>query len=188
LAVFNETRHDGGRGLSVRLREWIETFGALHEKARRARLKGKELAAYHEARHDLGALLLAAQRLSVSPGETAREALRVARSLLLDLGFDPRPVGAMTLDISTGGFSSLLHSAPRVGERLDFSLALGDGPVRGRARITSAFDQGVSFRVSFAFERLSSMDAKRIESEVLDAALEQLLNLVEHLERGDDRG
>jgi hypothetical protein len=188
LGSLHETGHDVGREYSVRLREWIERFRALHEKARHARLKGKELAAYREARHDLAALLLAAQRLSISPGESARGTLRVARPLLLDLAFAPRPVGAMTLDISAGGFSSLLHSAPRVGETLDFSLTLGDGPLRGRARITNVLDQGVSYRVSFSFERLSTVDAERIESEVLGAALEQLLNLVERLERGDGRG
>ena len=90
----------------MRLREWIETFRFLHEKARRGRLRGKELAKYREARDDLAALLLAAQRLSFRPGETAREALRVARALPLDVRLSPRPLRAVTLDISTGGFSS----------------------------------------------------------------------------------
>ena len=172
----------------MRLREWIETFRFLHEKARRGRLRGKELAKYREARDDLAALLLAAQRLSFRPGETAREALRVARALPLDVRLSPRPLRAVTLDISTGGFSSFLQRAPRPGKRLEFSLALGDGPVRGRARVASVFDQGDAFRVSFSFEELSSSDAERIESEVLDVALEQLVRLVEHLERSDEHG
>ena len=75
----------------MRLREWIAAFRWLHEKARRGALAGDEVSAYHEAREDLAHMLLAAQRLTLMPGETAREALRVVRLLPLELGLQAGP-------------------------------------------------------------------------------------------------
>ena len=165
----------------MRLREWIVALRSLHEKARQDSLTRAETTAYREAREELAAMLLAAQRLSLKPGETAREALRVVRTLPLELSSTADPVSAVTLDISVGGFSALLESAPRAGERLEFSLQLGGGPILGHARVASVFDQGEGFRVSFSVEGSSPADAERMTSEVLDAALEKLGDLTEQI-------
>ncbi len=164
----------------MRLREWIAAFRFLHEKARRGSLAVFEDGAYREAREDLAAMLLAAQRLSLNPNDTAREALRVVRPLPLDLRLAAGPVQAQTLDISTGGFSSIIDRAPQPDEVVACSLRLSSGPLLGSARVTSILDQGGTFRVSFRLEALSPADRERLGSEVMDAALEQLANLVEH--------
>ena len=67
------------------LTEWLLTFRQLHEKARRGQLRDAELARYRAGRDELARALLAAQRLQLKPGETPRQALRVARALQLDL-------------------------------------------------------------------------------------------------------
>ena len=164
----------------MRLREWIAAFRFLHEKARRDSLTALEEGAYREARDDLAAMLLAAQRLSLNPNDTAREALRVVRALPLDLRLAAGPVRAQTLDISTGGFSSIIDRAPQQDEVVACSLRLSSGPLLGSARVTSILDQGGTFRVSFRLEALSRADRERLGTEVMDAALEQLANLVEH--------
>lgn len=164
----------------MRLREWIAAFRFLHEKARRASLTAEEDKAYREAREDLAAMLLAAQRLSLVPGDTARGALRVVRALPLDLRLATGPIRAETLDISTGGFSSIIGRAPQTAEVVACSLQLSSGPLLGSARVTSILDLGGTFRISFTFEGLSPPEREKLGSEVMDAALEQLANLVEH--------
>jgi hypothetical protein len=164
----------------VRLRAWIAGFRWLHEKARREPLTAEEAEAYREAREDMAAMLLAAQRLTLAPGEIARDALRVVRQLPVWLQLITGKMRAEALDISTGGFSALLDRPFPPAETITFSLLLGDGPLSGRARVASSHEQGKSYRISFRFEDLSPADAERMGSEVLDAALEHLAAIVEH--------
>src|SRR5260370_34398057 len=140
----------------MRLREWIAAFRYLHEKARRGSLAVFEDGAYREAREDLAAMLRAAQRLSLNPNDTAREALRVVRPLPLDLRLAAGPVQAQTLDISTGGFSSIIERAPQPDEGVAFSLRLSSGPLLGRAPRTRILDQGGHLRVSVGLVPLSA--------------------------------
>ncbi|MCA1828656.1 MAG: PilZ domain-containing protein [Myxococcales bacterium] len=163
----------------MRLRAWIAGFRWLHEKARGGALPPEEAQAYQEAREDLAAMLVAAQRLTLNPGQTAREALRVVRILPLELHHATGPVRAETLDISTGGFSAVLSRAMQPDEAVEFSLRIGTGPVRGRAKVANIQQQGAAIRVSFRIEGLSPADVERMGSEVMDAALEQLAILVE---------
>jgi len=158
---------------SVRLREWIETFRFLHEKARAGRLAEGEVAAYHELREDFAALLLAAQCLTVAPGQTARGALRAVRPLPLELTLASGQQRTATLDISAGGFSTFLPVPVRSGELISFTLGLSSGVLRGPARAMSIMDEGTSWRVSFKLEGVSGDDSERMETEVLDAALQQ---------------
>ena len=124
-------------------------------------------------------MLVAAQRLTLNPGQTAREALRVIRILPLELQLAGGLARAETLDISTGGFSSVLYRALQPEETVGFSLHLASGPVKGRSRVASIQQQGAAIRVSFRMEGLSPADVERMGSEVMDAALEQLATLVE---------
>lgn len=157
----------------MRLREWIETFRFLHEKARNGRLAGTEVAAYHELREDFARLLLAAQCLTVAPGQTARGALRAVRPLALELQLASGVTRAATLDLSAGGFSTYVPVALSAGEHVSFTLGLASGELRGRARVVNAADEGTAYRISFALEGISRSEVERMETEVLDAALQQ---------------
>ena len=163
----------------MRLRAWISEFRWLHEKARKGALPAEEAQAYQEAREDLAAMLVAAQRLTLNPGQTAREALRVVRILPLELQLAAGQVRGETLDISTGGFSSILSRAVQPGEPIDFSLQLASGPLKGRATVASLQQHGGAIRASFKLEGISPADLERMGTEVMDAALEQLVTLVE---------
>jgi hypothetical protein len=158
----------------VRLREWIETFRFLHEKARSGRLAEAEVAAYHELREDFASLLLAAQCLTVAPGQTARGALRAVRPLSLELtAVASGTQRTATLDLSAGGFSTFVPVPLGAGELVGFSLGLSSGALRGRARVVNILDEGTSYRVSFKLDGVSHADSERMETEVLDAALQQ---------------
>ena len=142
-------------------------------------LPPEESQAYFEAREDLAAMLVAAQRLTLNPGQTAREALRVVRPLPLELKLPAGPARGESLDISTGGFSSVLGRALQPGEAVAFTLTLATGPLHGRARVASIQQVGASIRVSFKLEGASPQDVERMGTEVIDAALEQLASLIE---------
>jgi len=165
----------------VRLRAWLAGFRWLHEKARRGPLPPEEVEAYREARDDLAAMLVAAQRLTLNPNQAAREALRVVRILPLELELGTGPARGETLDISTGGFSSVLKRALQPDEMIGFTLHLGNGPLRGRARVASVLQQETSIRVSFRLEGASPAAVELLATEVMDAALEQFANLVEQV-------
>ena len=159
----------------VSLAEWIQAFRELHEKARRAQLSKQEEVAYRAGRDELARALLAAQRLTVKPGETPRQSLRVARALQVDLDLLTSSARAITIDLSTGGFSCLLAKQLPPGDEVGFSLRIpASEPLAGRVRVTDVKAQQGNVRVSFQFLGLEAADRERMELFVFDAVLAQL--------------
>ncbi len=166
----------------MRLRAWIAAFRWLHEKARKNALAPEEATAYAEAREDVAAMMVAAQRLTLNPGQTTREAMRVVRQLPLELQLaSGAKVRGQTLDISTGGFSAVLTRAFQPGERVEFAVTLGSGLLTGHAIVASIHQQEASLRVSFKLDGVPRSDVDRLGTEVIDAALEQLALIAEAL-------
>jgi hypothetical protein len=157
------------------LAEWLTTFRDLHEKARRNQLGPRESAVYRAGREELARALLAAQRLTVKPGETPRQALRVSRALQLELDLPTTHLKAVTLDISTGGFSTLLSKAPSLGDEVHFSIRMPAAePFTGSCRITDVKAQTGNVRVAAQFVGLSPEARERVEIFVFDTVLAQL--------------
>jgi PilZ domain len=157
------------------LAEWLQAFRQLHERARRGPLPERDLETYRAGRDELARALLAAQRLTVRPGETARRSLRVARALQLDLDLVTSRERAVTIDLSTGGFSCLLARALPVGDEYTFSLRLpASDPLVGRTRVQDQKVLPGNVRVSFAFVNQSEAEKERIEMFVFDTVLAQL--------------
>lgn len=157
------------------LSEWLLAFRQMHEKARRGELKRSELEAYRAGRDELARALLAAQRLALRPGETPRRALRVARALQVDLDLVTSHERAVSIDISTGGFSCLLAKGPPLGDEVGFSIRLPASELLvGRARVQNVFVLPGNVRVSFSFVNQSEADKDRIEMFVFDSVLAQL--------------
>jgi hypothetical protein len=157
------------------LAQWLLEFRALHERARRGQLRDADAARYRAARDELARALLGAQRLGLKPGETPRRALRVARALQADLDLPTSHVRAMTIDISTGGFSCLLSRAPPLGDDIRFTLRLpGAEPLSGKARVQDARPREGNVRVAFMFTSLSEAEHERMEMFVFDTVLAQL--------------
>jgi hypothetical protein len=157
------------------LAQWLLEFRQLHEKARRGQLGDRELQLYRNGRDELARALLAAQRLTLRPGETPRRALRVGRALQVDLDLVTSRERAVTIDLSTGGFSCLLAKAPPVGDEVGFSLRLpAADPLAGRARVTDVRVLPGNVRVSFQFTGQAEADKERLELFVFDTVLAQL--------------
>ena len=163
----------------MRLREWIAGFRQLHERAKSSGLSADESRAYSEGRDDLAAMLVAAQRLTLGPGETPREVLRVVRSLPVEVRSGERAVQAMTLDISRGGFSAMVPQPPEPGKTTSFTIRLATGEISGQARVANVLYVDGAFRVSFKFQGIGGAELERMNSEVLDGALEQLGKLID---------
>jgi hypothetical protein len=157
------------------LAQWLLEFRQLHEKARRGQLSERELQLYRNGRDELARALLAAQRLTLRPGETPRRALRVGRALQVDLDLVTSRERAVTIDLSTGGFSCLLAKGPPVGDEVGFSLRLPAAePLAGRARVTDVRVLPGNVRVSFQFVGQAEADKERLELFVFDTVLAQL--------------
>jgi serine/threonine protein kinase len=164
---------------AVLTREWIVAFRALHEQAQAGKLNALEAARYDREREALSSALLAAQRLTLKPGTCQRRSLRLAKELPVELDGGPLPESTRTLDLTVGGFAVLLEQPPRVGDCVDFTLALPVGLLSGRARVANLQRKGKPFRVGFTFEDLSSEDASRIDQEVFNG----VFSLVERQRR-----
>jgi hypothetical protein len=157
------------------LAEWLKDFRELHERARKGQLTKAEESIYKGGRDELARALLSAQRLTVKPGETPRQALRVARALQVDLDLLTSSARAITVDLSTGGFSCLLAKSPPLGDEVGFSLRVpGAEPLAGKARVADVKPQQGNVRVSFQFSGLDPSDRERMELFVFDTVLAQL--------------
>ena len=157
------------------LAEWLLAFRQMHEKARRGQLQDRDLDTYRAGRDELARALLAAQRLALRPGETPRRALRVARALQVDLDLVTSRERAVTIDLSTGGFSCLLTKGPPVGEEVGYALRLpATEALSGRARVQDVKVLPGNVRVSFSFTGQGVAERERVEMFVFDTVLAQL--------------
>ena len=155
---------------------WFNEFRYLHEKAKKKDLNDSEKQLYAASREQFARALTAAQGLTLKPGESARQAFRVAQVMQVELTFGSGMVRAVTQDISRGGMSVTIAQNPDPKELVGFSLRMpgGASPLVGRAKAVSAKKQPGNYRVSFAFEGLPEADQERLEMVMFDAALSRI--------------
>jgi hypothetical protein len=154
----------------VRLRE-------LNEKRKHNQLTADERTAYEALRDDFARAFVRANRITLRPGQTSRQVLRVACAIQLELSLAARVHKTITLDISTQGLAALIGESVAVGAPCDFVLRTKPDPIRGLGRVVGCARYGSgssSFRVSLAIDVLSQAQAERLELIVLDTALAAL--------------
>jgi hypothetical protein len=152
--------------------DWVKNFREQHERARRGSLKPGEEDGYYAAREELARAMLAAQRLSLKPGEKPRHKLRVARALQIDLEFEGSSHRSVTLDVSVGGVSMVLAGSPGLGNTVKATLRLpASGPLVCRLRISDVKPQDGSVRIAASFVDLPAADMERLELFIIDAVL-----------------
>jgi hypothetical protein len=159
----------------VDLQHWLTTFRELHEKARNGALAGAEVRDYQERRRELAHAMLAAQDLTRPPGHAPRQSMRVARALQVELQTSSGRERLTTFDISVGGFSAPMASAPVLGASLAATVRLPGGvdPLQATVKVVGAQAQSGSVRVSFSFAKLEGADAERLEFALIDMVLAQ---------------
>jgi hypothetical protein len=156
--------------MPIRLKHWLSEFCAWHEQYRKGELPAEVLEQYQQARADLGETLVLAQRLEIRAGG-ARQALRVARAIPVELDLRSGKTMALTQDISVSGLSALVGDAPPVGTQLAFRMKLGRdvAVISGRCRVVAAIPVPGSVRKAVTFEEISDDARLRIENLVIDA-------------------
>jgi hypothetical protein len=157
------------------LAQWVAAFKALHEKAKRGELDGVEEQDYKARRESLAKAFVSAQRLTRKPDQAARQALRLALVLQIDLESRVRMERLATSELSLGGFSARMARAPGPDEELTATLRLpGFEPVVARARVAGVKAQPGFVLVSFSFIKLDGAPAERLEMAVFDHVLAQI--------------
>jgi hypothetical protein len=154
---------------------WFEGFSALHQRAKRGELSADGRAEYQRSRDELAEAMLLAQQISPHPGSGQRRSLRVAQALPVEIQTPAGRVLAVTLDLSTGGFSTIVSEAPEMGTKIGFRLRLGRGyePVTGSGQVVNAVPQNGSVRMGVAFDEMAPADRDRLGFVIVDAVLKQ---------------
>ncbi|HEX9402248.1 MAG TPA: PilZ domain-containing protein [Anaeromyxobacter sp.] len=157
------------------LADWLRLFRTLHERAKKGELAGTDADDYRAGCDELARALIAAQRLTLKPGEMPRHALRVARALQVTLETPLSSIRAMTIDVCVGGFSVLLAKPPPPNEEQTATLRIPGGePTVTTVLPGETKQQPGTVRVSFTFKKLPDDAKQRLELLVIDTALSQL--------------
>ncbi len=165
--------------MEITLPEWIDALRALHERARAGQLDASALRAYRASRADLESVLLCAQQIARDFRHAPRRSIRMAYALQIDLTLETGRARAVTLDISRGGFSVLLHAPPEVDDVVEFSLRLpGAEYVEGTARARAVVAKEGCARCSFSFEAIEGDGEERLAVFLFDAVLPHLSTAV----------
>jgi hypothetical protein len=124
-----------------------------------------------QARADLGAMLVLAQRLEIRANDGARQAVRVARAVPIEFDLRNGKASSLTQDLSVSGLSALVGEAPAVGTLASFRLKLSRDtqPILGCCRVVANIPLRGSVRMAATFEELAQDGRSRIETLVYDA-------------------
>lgn len=158
--------------------DFLREFRTLHEKYKSGAITPAERAQYERGRVQLNSIVMVSQALGHT-GRTLRATLRMAKVLKVEIRPENgTPMKASTINLSTGGFASLLPMGLRVGQAADFTLFLPTGagrtsPMVGRIKVASSRPQTSTFRVSFRFEPLEPAAKDMLDVALIDAVLER---------------
>jgi len=166
--------------VATRLTYWLSQFCSWHDKFKSGTLEVNLLPAYMQARADLGATLVLAQRLEIRANDNARQAVRVARAVPVEFDLEKGKASSLTQDISVSGLSALVGEGPAVGTIAPFRLKLGRDtqPVVGRCRVVANIPLRGSVRMAVTFEDLAPDARGRIETLVYDAICAEIRVMV----------
>jgi hypothetical protein len=153
---------------------WLAQFKKLHARARKDALSAAERSDYAIARNSFARALLGAQGRAVESGDEPMALLRVLQAVPVELDLAVGRRRALTADVGASGFTALLGEAPRLGEKVGFSMRLPGLVIVGRAEVTENRRQGAHERVLFRYVDLPDESRERLEAQVLDFALEGL--------------
>jgi hypothetical protein len=157
--------------VATRLTNWLSAFCSWHAQFKSGSLGADELPAYLQARADLGAILVLAQRLEIRANDGARQAVRVARAVPVEFDLHNGKASSLTQDISVTGLSALVGEGTTVGTSVPFRLKLGRDipPIAGFSRVVANIPVHGSVRMAATFQELSAEGRSRIETLVFDA-------------------
>jgi hypothetical protein len=160
----------------MELRLWIAGFRALHDRARKGDLSSEERRQYLAQRDELAKAMCSAQRLTAPPGQTPRQAMRVARAMQVDLELPEGRQRLMTMNVSIGGFAALMpKELDKKSAPIGFSMRLpgSPDPLLGRVRVADIQKRTGNVLISFAFNEMGAAEQERLELVLFDSVLQQ---------------
>jgi hypothetical protein len=160
----------------VAIGNFIQLLVDLRLKEKTAALSVAERRDLEEAKERFARSVCASQNLLLRAGDRPRSAFRVSVLFAVEINLDASTGPSeqtITLDVSRGGFSTLLSHVPAVSSEGSFTMALTSGDaVWGRAVVVGVTEKK---RVSFAFRDLAQPDEARLEDALFDAILPRFL-------------
>ncbi len=151
---------------------FIQILMDLRKKQRAVGLTDAERRDIEDAKNKFARFVCSSQNLVLKPDDRPRTAFRVTALFPVEVVLESTPgptEQTITLDISRGGFSTLLSKAPKVGAEGVFRMDLGaEGLLTGRVAVVGATEKK---RVSLAFRGLAPPDEARLEDAIIDAVL-----------------
>ncbi len=154
------------------LGEWLMAFRKLHAKASKAQLSASDGVSYYRGRNELAKLLFGLQQLLLHSGQVPRQWIRIAHPVPVEVGFANVRIQGLTIDLSLGGFGTLLTKEPTLNELVRFTLKLpGAAPLEGQARVVEVKASDVGYRTAFTFQALPEPDRERLELFIFDIVL-----------------
>jgi hypothetical protein len=104
--------------------EGLHRFLGLHDQAGRAPLDEHDRRLYEDAKERLATAICDAQRIDIPPGTSARSLFRVLVLFYVELAIHGRVQKSATMEVWTGGFSTIISGAPPAGTEIPFRLRL----------------------------------------------------------------
>lgn len=144
--------------------EWMQTFKAVHDAAKKNGSNDRHRA----MKEELARSLVQAQGLTVGEGQSPRKTFRIAQAWQVELNSMYK---CLTRDVSGGGFSALVPTNLSVGDEVKFSMRIGGEPVNGSATVVAAIKQPGNSKVSFAISSMPTADAERFENAIFDSVV-----------------
>ena len=154
---------------------WIANFRHLHAQAKARALPGAHRAEYVRSREEFAHVVTTSQNLAVQAGKCHRRGFRVSRALQVDLDIAGRFGRAVTIDLSTRGFSAFVAPELAIGDIAAVKLRVPGGVrVKAEARVTNLRVQGATARASFHLSNIDPEDTERLEVFIFDVVLESI--------------
>jgi hypothetical protein len=125
-------------------------------------------------RRTLGDGHASAQKTALPPGQVPRRSRRVAHMFKVKIVGDGFSETTATMNVSTGGFATLMADAPPRGARVHFVLHTKRGRLEGTARLVSTGRRDRSWLASFAIEEMSDNARRALDEVVLEQVLASL--------------
>ncbi len=151
--------------------EWMRTFKALHELAKRPDgLTEAQRKDYGAMRDEFARSMAHAQGLTVPEGKTARHVFKVAHSFQLELD---NMYNVLTKEVWRSGFLALVPTPLAHGQRVSFKLTLSraEEPVTGEATVVQSIRQAGNARTTFDITLMNEAAAERLENALYAAAI-----------------
>lgn len=153
--------------------DWLSKFRALHESRKTRPFTSDEQRQHAEYKERFSRSLVAAQGLAVE--RDGRRTFRIGVVFQVELRSRGRSIRTATLDVSPGGFSTVADLPIETSELVEFSLKLPNSePLTGRAKVVGKLVKESGSRMSFAFEAVAEAQLEKLETRLLDLALERL--------------